>query len=94
MDFKNFVKAIVPNIEDRWEIAQMTPEQLIGKKVISIRSGFSNSGGGQIMLVDEADTKRVHFVPTEESTDRHEGHLGWSCEFQNISHSVILYKEK
>jgi hypothetical protein len=51
-----FAKANILLFDEKYEIFLAKPEDLIGKKVVSIRSGFSNSGGGQIMLVNKIET--------------------------------------
>jgi hypothetical protein len=92
MNITEFASKIVSNLEERYKIYSMTPEELLGKKVISIRSGFTSSGGGQIMLIDSIEGNNVHFKPTEESININKiNHLGWGCGLDELPHSVILY---
>lgn len=98
-----FAKANIPLFDEKYEMFLAKPEDLIGKKVISIRSGFSNSGGGQIMLVDKVETYgnnrelQIHLVPCEESilrNDERSYHRGWSCRHTERTSSFIFYKPK
>jgi hypothetical protein len=98
-----FAKANIPLFEEKYEMFLAKPEDLIGKKVMSIRSGFSNSGGGQVMLVDKIDTYKeggeahVHLLPCEESilrNDERQSHRGWSCRYTERASSIIFYKPK
>lgn len=98
MTLEEFAKANVPNIQERLEVYNSSPQDLIGRKVSSIRSGFSNTGGGQIMIIDSADEKRIHFIHCEESylggENNKINHRGWGCDYSDRHNSFIFYKEK
>ena len=96
-----FAKQHIEKFDEKYEMFLAKPEDLIGKKVISIRSGFSNSGGGQIMLVDsikpykEGGETHIHLIPCEETKVRdyeRTNHLGWSCRYDERCSSIIFYK--
>lgn len=87
-----FANANIPLFAERYEISITKPEDLIGKKVISIRSGFS-SEGGQVMIVESINGDNVYLIPCEESINIHEGHTGWGCRVNEICNSVIFYKK-
>jgi hypothetical protein len=103
-----FAKANIPLFEEKYEIFLAKPEDLIGKKVVSIRSGFSNSGGGQVMLIDKIETYgntpesikpelQIHLIPCEESIlrdDERSYHRGWGCRYSERASSFIFYRQK
>lgn len=97
-----FARLAVPHFEESYRMFLAKPKDLIGKKVISICSGFSNSGGGQIMIVDSIkyygpnnDIPHLHLMPCEESklgdSDR-KTHRGWGCKFKDKHTNIIFYK--
>ena len=87
-----FARTNILQFEERYEMFATKPEDLIGKKVISIRSGFS-SEGGQVMIVESINGDNVYLIPCEESINIHEGHKGWGCKVNEICNSVIFYKK-
>ena len=93
LTFAEFAFARDPLLKAKWEVYQMPLNDLIGKKVVSIRSGFSSSGG-QIMVVESIDRKDVHLKPTDGSRNVREGDLGWMCGIREIPDSFILYTPK
>ena len=90
LTFEQFAATKVPLLKARWEIYNISPKDLVGKKVVSIRAGFS-SEGGQVMLVQTANSKYVHLNPTNESINIGDGHMGWGCNVSEIPDSFILY---
>jgi hypothetical protein len=92
MDVTEFATSIIPNFKERWEIYNMTPEELIGKTVISITYGFS-SGPGQIMVVEKIVDNDIHLKSCDKSKIlNHIDHLGWGCKFSERHNKFILYK--
>ncbi len=96
-----FARANILLFEEKYEMFLTKPEDLIGKKVVSIRAGFSGDGG-QVMLVDKIDyykegsDARIHLIPCEESVFgnwERENHRGWSCRFDERVNSIIFYKK-
>jgi hypothetical protein len=87
-----FAKNYFPNFLDKYEVFKATPADLIGKKVISIRSGFSTSNGGQVMIIDKADEHMIHFIPCDESINLHDNHLGWGCMYEQRVESFVFRK--
>ena len=99
LTIEQFAEEIIPNFKERWEMYSMTPEQLLGRTVVSIRSGFSSIGGGQIMKVDSVKkfnhNIQIHLEPTLDSMlmgDDIKKHLGWGCDWDDRHNSFILLK--
>jgi len=99
LTLEQFAEQIVPDFEGRWEMYNMTPEELIGKTVVSIRSGFSSMDGGQIMKVESMrefnGNIQIHLEPTLDSLiydDERETHLGWSCDWDDRYNSFVIYE--
>lgn len=95
-----FAKQNVDLFEEKYEMFLAKPEDIIGRKVMSIRSGFSGDGG-MVMLATETkmngDKLTIHLTPCEESNlpPMHlQGHRGWSCDYDRRSNSFIFYKPK
>lgn len=53
MELEEFVKEVRPLVLEQFKISKIEPIDLIGKEVISIRSGFSSGSGGQEMIVED-----------------------------------------
>jgi hypothetical protein len=89
-----FAKNYFPMFQEKYEVHKATPQDLIGKKVLSIRSGFSTSGGGQVMIIDEADENFIHFIPCEESVNilSSMSHKGWGCAYEERVSAFIFIK--
>jgi hypothetical protein len=89
-----FAKNYFPMFQEKYEVHKATPQELIGKKVLSIRSGFSTSGGGQVMIIDEADENMIHFKPCEESINvlSSMSHKGWGCAYEERVSAFIFKK--
>jgi hypothetical protein len=96
-----FAKMHIEKFDEKYKMFLAKPEDVIGKKVVSIRSGFSNSGGGQVMLIDKIEPYgdhpdlHIHLVPCAESNlrqDERTNHLGWSCRYNERCSSIIFYK--
>jgi len=108
MTYKEFVNSKDPLLVARYEMFQFRshPEDLIGRKVISIRSGFSNIGGGQVMIVDKIssygdnETHALHLSHCELTKfgnyDRQyiQTHSGWLCELHELEDSIVLYTDE
>lgn len=90
--FKQFAIDLIPDIKERYDMYKMSPDQLIGKKVISIRSGFSNSGGGQVMFINNADNNMIYLIPCKESSIYVNATTSWQCKYTEKHNSFILYK--
>lgn len=93
MNKEEFATSIIPNFNERWEVYNSKPEDLIGRKVISITSGFSTTGGGQIMIIDDANEHQIHFISCEESRNVDERHLGWGCSYDE-RHNKFIFIDK
>ena len=91
-NFKEFAISLYPDIMKKYEIYTMYKPDLVGKKVISIRSGFS-AGAGQIMTVSEVDDKRIILIPNELSKNVNNAHLGWMSEISECHNDFIIYEE-
>lgn len=106
--FEEFVKDIYPNIEKRYELYKLTltPEKLIGLKVMAIRAGFGcDSEGGTKMTIEKIDEPRkqlsypyemvvdVHFKPNEDTSywPKINCPNGWMCYLSELPHSVVPY---
>jgi len=88
-----FGKENINFFEEKYEMFLAKPEENISKKVVSIRPGFSNSGG-QIMLVDKIDGDNIRLISCEESSMRSgQQHSGWGCSFEERVNSFIFYKQ-
>jgi hypothetical protein len=90
MTILDFAITLVPDLMEKWELYNMTPEELIGKKVVTIRSGFSG-GPGRICVISEADEENITFSPCVESMVE-AGHLGWGCKYSERHNTFKLYK--
>jgi len=93
-----FVKSNINLFDEKYEMFLTKPEDLIGKKVISIWSGFSTSGGGQVMVVESIYHFKEHLnlrlMPCEESSlpsMHRESHNGWSCRYEERCSAFIFY---
>lgn len=56
-NLEQFVKEVNPIVLEQFKISKIEPIDLIGKEVISIRSGFSSGNGGQKMIVKDVVKK-------------------------------------
>ena len=96
--YKSMVKfslSVDPQMARRWEVFMATPEELIGKKVQAISSGFTCSAGQrQIMVIDDANHTMIHFMPCEESINAYEGHKGWACKYEERYNKFIFYTDE
>lgn len=97
----DFVDELYPKLRERYEIystLRQDPESLIGKKVISIRGGFSSHIGGQIMTISEISfnedygVQQIILKPNELSTVRLDS-SGWGSTKEEAHNDFILYKE-
>lgn len=96
-----FARERIKNFDERYEMFLTKAEDLIGKKVISIRSGFSGDSG-QVMIIDKMKSYNdnepyIHLMPCEESSLRErerENHLGWGVRFAERQDAFIFYKPK
>ncbi len=91
MSFEDFVQRNYPDAFDKYQLQERLnnkPETLIGIEVISIRSGFSSSGGTH-MTIDDINSELVHFVPNKNSKLYHET-IGWCCKLDEFITSVKL----
>ncbi len=53
MTKEEFAISLIPGFEAKWEIYNSTPEKLIGRKVVAVRSGFGcGPAGGTVMVID------------------------------------------
>ena len=97
MNFEEFVKSVYPDVKEQYEfycLMKLNPEELIGKKVIATRSGFScESGGGTIMTLSFIGEKQCKLLPNELSPQGDRASLGWGCDTDKLPFSVKLYKE-
>lgn len=91
-DKEEFAASITSNFNERWDVFKSKPEDLVGKKVISIRNGFSGSAG-QIMIINEANNTQIRFIGCEESINISEHHLGWGCPYEDRANSFIFYNK-
>lgn len=88
-----FAKSLIENFDARWEMFQATPQDLIGKTVISIRAGFASATAGRIMVIDTADEHNIHLIQPPGSTSASElAPLGWGCKFSDKHNSFIFVK--
>jgi hypothetical protein len=92
-----FAKSNIKLFDEKYEMFLAKPEDLIGKKVISIRSGFTG-GGGQVMVVEKLhhfkEYLNIILMPCEESSlpsMHRESHNGWSCRYEERCNSFIFY---
>ncbi len=93
INLKNFCNLIDKNILKRFEIYKSSRRKLIGKTVISIRSGFSTVGGGQIMKIDSIKDDIINLIPTEKSLDIYDDEFaGWAVAWEDRYNSFILYE--
>ena len=96
-----FAEKHIPLFKEKYEMFLATPEQIIGRKVISIRGGYSSSEGGQVMLATEIRDYRgvinIHFKPCEESRlhpyENLVSHLGWTTEYEKRCESFVFHKK-
>jgi hypothetical protein len=82
-NIETFIKYM--NLEDKLEMYLTDPNDLIGKKVFSIRSGFS-SMGGTIMIVDRIENGFFHLLPEKHVKDER-----WMTKVENCYNSFTIY---
>lgn len=100
MTYEEFCKQYYPKSIDAWKIYNSTQEELIGKRVKAIRSGFSCSGeDGREMIIGEFETIirnnkeeiRLKLLPIEK--DKKDHSLGWGCSLEDLPFRVKLINE-
>lgn len=91
---REFAKSCIPLFDEKYEMFLAKPEDLVGKKVISICSGFSCSGGGQVMVVESIEDNVIILGPCEETySSAKERNVRWSTNFKDKHKSIIFYNE-
>lgn len=97
-DFKEFATELYPNLEAQYKLYQMSDEELIGAKVISIRSCFSGYAGTKCYIseikpprredLQSPDYDRINFL----GRDGYENfsQLGWQVLRKDLYSSVKL----
>ena len=96
-----FAEKHMPLFKEKYEMYLAKPEDIIGRKVISIRGGYSMSEGGQIMIAEEIRDYRgvlhIHFKACEESKlypyENLATHTGWTTEYDKRCESFVFYKK-
>lgn len=92
-----FFKKNIKHLEEKLEIMNMSDEELIGREVISIRSGFGTIDGGQKMIVSsiyyfgDKKIKTFELRPIKESQSVYPNHPGWSSICTNKHYDFILW---
>lgn len=98
-DFKTFAFEHYPNLEGQYNLSLLSDEQLIGKKIVSIKSGFSGLAGTKCYissiepnlrndLKDDSNYDRINFKGRDEFENKNE--LGWQVLRKDLYTSVKL----
>ena len=98
----DFLNSVNPLLIEQYKIWQMSLDELVGKEVISIRSGFSGSAG-QIMKVEKIVfagessggegtyyNDYIVLAPTKQSINTHLNLNGWLCAHNEKHTSFVL----
>lgn len=89
MDLIQYIETNRPDILKEYEIykiATENPQSLIGRKVISIRSGFSSFGGTE-MIIKSINKNSVRFIPIPGSSFADDG-TTWSTQLDSLHKDV------
>ena len=95
-----FFQKQIPFLEERLEIMNMAPENLVGREVISIRSGFGTIGGGQKMVIERIYYFGNNKVPNlalsaiPESDGYDPEHKSYVSVCSNRAYDFILWDRK
>ena len=92
-----FIEKAIPFFNERIQMMNTPDEELVGKEVISIRSGFSTLDGGQKMKIESIyhfgvnKIKQFKLVAIKESIDCSYGTGKWISQCDRKHNDFILW---
>lgn len=88
-DYIDFIDKFYPKIKNQYRLYKLTPDELINKTVVAIRSGFScGNEGGTEMIITEFDGRMYTAKPTKNSLNLTAN--GWGIMADELIFSVKL----
>ena len=97
-DFKKFAFDMYPNLKSQYKLYCMSDKELIGTKVVSIRSGFSGNAGTKCYIseikppfkgdLQSPEYDRINFLGRDGYEKNSE--LGWQVLRKELYSSVKL----
>ncbi len=96
-DYILFVNTHHPKIRMQYRIAKMTKEELLGKTVVSIVSGYSGNAGTRMIISHIKDNGSIGLVPADKESATKRGlgsdwqnKVGWICTMWKLPFEVSL----
>lgn len=84
----SFAETIHPLFKEMLEVKRTAPENLIGRKVIAIRGGFSGSRGGRVMVITEIEGGNISLKNPDNPDPKH---LGWGSQLSRCHFDFVFY---
>jgi len=92
MEFTEFAIEQYPLLVGKFNMFNATKEELIGKKVFAIRSGFGCGSEGRLMIIDKIEVDgRIHLKDPRINPDNSRG---WLSKMDNKHNDFIFMEDK